>query len=93
MPSCTFVEHNLLYPLLPLQSPPLAPDGLPGGGGGGLPSDGVRGGGGDCKGISRQTMVPFTDASKDNIGEATFALMWCQRDSSNTNGIGDPREW
>ena len=36
-----------------------------------------RGGGGvgDCKGISRQTMVPSTDASKENTCEATFALM------------------
>ena len=34
-----------------------------------------RGGGGDCKGISRQTVVPSTDASKENTCEATFALM------------------
>ena len=27
--------------------------------------------GGDCKGISRQTVVPSTDASKQNTGEAT----------------------
>ena len=45
------------------------------------------GGGGDCKGISRQTVVPSTDASKENTGEATFALMWCQCGSSNTNVI------
>ena len=50
------------YPLSPLQTPGLARDGLPGGGGG-------------CKGISRQTVIPSTDASKENTCEATFALM------------------
>ena len=34
-----------------------------------------RGGGGDCKGISKQTVVPSTNASKENMCEATFALM------------------
>ena len=42
--------HTLIPP--PLQSPPLARDGL--------------GGGGDCKGISWETVVPSTDASKEN---------------------------
>ena len=46
-----------------------------------------RGGGGDCKGISRQTVVPSTDASKEDMCEATFALMRCQCVSSNTNVI------
>ena len=50
------------------------------------------GGGGDCKGISRQTVVPSTDASKENTCEATFALMRCQCVSSNTNVIEDPKE-
>ena len=50
------------------------------------------GGGGDCKGISRQAVVPSTDASKENTCEATFALMRCQRVSSNTNLIEDPKE-
>ena len=50
------------------------------------------GGGGDCKGISRQTVVPSTDASKENMCEATFALMRCQCVSSNTNVIEDPKE-
>ena len=55
------------YPPPPLQSPVVARDGLPGGGGRRSPSDGVPGGGGgDCKGISRQTVVPSTDASKEN---------------------------
>ena len=49
-------------------------------------------GGGDCKGISRQTLVPSTDASKENTCEATFALMRCQCVSSNTNGTEDPKE-
>ena len=82
------------YPPPPLQSPGVARDGLPGGGGG----DGHQvtvsrgGGGGDCKGISRQTVVPSTDASKENTCEATFALMRCQCVSSNTNVIEDPKE-
>ena len=83
------------YPPPPLQSPGVARDGLPGGGGRRSPSDGVPGGGGgggDCKGISRQTVVPSTDASKENTCEATFALMRCQCVSSNTNVIEDPKE-
>ena len=81
------------YPPPPLQSPGVARDGLPGGGGRRSPSDGVPGGGGgDCKGISRQTVVPSTDASKENTCEATFALMRCQCVSSNTNIIEDPKE-
>ena len=40
-----------------------------------VPRDGLPGGGGDCKGISRQTVIPSTDASKENTCEATFALM------------------
>ena len=47
--------------------------------------------GGDCKGISRQTVVRSTDASKKNTCEATFVLTRCQCDSSNTNVIGDPK--
>ena len=50
------------------------------------------GGGGDCKGISWQIVVPSTDASKENTGEATFALMWCQCVSCNKNVIEDPKE-
>ena len=42
-----------------------------------------RQGGGE--GISRQTVVPSTDASKENTCEATFAFMWCQCVSCNTN--------
>ena len=65
-----------LYPPPPLQTPGLARGGLPGGGRG---EDGrqvtVSRGGGDCKGISRQTVIPSTDASKENTCEATFALM------------------
>ena len=53
----------------------------------------VSKGGGDCKGISRQTVEPSTDASKENMCEATFALMRCQCASSNTNVIEDPKEW
>ena len=68
------------YPVPLLQTPGLARDGLPGGGGG------------DCKGISRQTVVPSTDASKENTCEATFALMRCQCVSSNTNVNEDPKE-
>ena len=49
-------------------------------------------GGGDCKGISRQIVVPPTDASKENTCEATFALMRRQCVSSNTNVIEDPKE-
>ena len=45
------------------------------GGGDGRQVTVSRGGGGDCKGISRQTVVPSTDASKENTCEATFALM------------------
>ena len=45
------------------------------GGGRRSPSDGLPGGGGDCKGISRQIVVPSTNASKENTCEATFALM------------------
>ena len=37
------------------------------------------GGGGDCKGISRHTVVPSVNASKQNTNEAIFALMLCQR--------------
>ena len=51
-----------------------------------------KGGWGDCKGISRQTVVPSTDASKENTCEATSALMWCQCVSSNTDVIEDPKE-
>ena len=82
------------YPPPPLQSPGVARDGLPGGGGRRSPSDGVPGGGGGghCKGISRQTVVHSTDASKENTCEATFALMRCQCVSSNTNVIEDPKE-
>ena len=47
---------------------------------------------GDCKGISRQSVVPSTDASKQNTSKATFALMLCQRDSCNTDVIGGPKE-
>ena len=84
---------DLVYPPPPLQSPGVARDGLPGGGGRRSPSDGVPGGGGGhCKGISRQTVVPSTDASKENTCEATFALMRCQCVSSNTNVIEDPKE-
>ena len=61
------------YPPPPLQSPGVARDGLPGGGRR-SPSDGLPGGGGDCKGISKQTVVPSTDASKENTCEATFAV-------------------
>ena len=53
-------------------TPPRAPWG------GGSPSDSLGGGGGDCKGISRQSVVPSTDASKQNTGEATVALMRCE---------------
>ena len=60
----------------PLQTPGLVRYGLPGG---------------DCKGISRQTVVPSTDASKENTCEATFALMRCQC-VSHTNVIEDPKE-
>ena len=67
------------YPAPPLQTPGFACDGLPGGGG-------------DCKGISRQTVVPSTDVSKENTCEATFALTRCQCVSSNTNVIEDPKE-
>ena len=49
------------------------------------------GGRGDCKGISRQIVVPSTDASKPNTSEATFALMLYQHDSCNTEGIGVQR--
>ena len=44
-------------------------------GGGGLVT--ISGGEGDggCKGISRQSVVPSSDASKRNTAEATFALM------------------
>ena len=66
------------YPPPPLQTPGLACDGLPGGGGGGGDGRQVtvsRGGGGDCKGISRQSVVNSTDASKEKTCEATFALM------------------
>ena len=49
------------------------------------PPWGKRGGG--CKGISRQTVVPSTDASKQNTGEASFALILCQRDSCNENQV------
>ena len=64
------------YPPPPLQTPGLARDGLPGGGGGRSPSDGLPGGGGEiARGISRQTVVPSSNASKENMCEATFALM------------------
>ena len=62
------------------------------GGGDGCQVTVSRGGGGDCKGISRQIVVPSTDASKENTCEATFALMLCQCVSSNTNVIEDPKE-
>ena len=56
--------------------PGVARDGLPGGGGGDVHQVTVsRGVGGDCKGISRQTVVPSTDANKENTCEATFALL------------------
>ena len=64
---------NWLYVPPPLQTPGLARDGLPGGGGDGRQVTVSRGGGGDCKGISRQTVVPSTDARKENMCEATFA--------------------
>ena len=51
-----------------------------------------RGGGGGCKSISRQIVVPSTDASKQNTNEATFASMLCQGDSCNTDVIGGPKE-
>ena len=63
-----------------------------GGGGGGHQGTVSKGGGGDCKGTSRQTVVSSTDASKENMCEATFALMRCQCVSSNTNVIEDPKE-
>ena len=63
------------YPPPPLQTPGLARDGLPGGGGDGRQVTVSRGGGGDCKGILGQTVVPTTDASKENTCEATCALM------------------
>ena len=64
-PILTYYLVVLIYPVPPLQTPGLARDGLPGGGGRRSPSDGLPGGGGgDCKGISRQTVVPSTDASK-----------------------------
>ena len=86
-------QEFYMYPFPPLQTPGLARDGLPGGGGGdGRQVTVSRGGGGDCKGISRQTVVPSTDASKENTCEATFALMQCQCVSSNTNVIEDPKE-
>ena len=57
-----------------------------GGGGGWSPNDGPNPRGvGDCMGISRQTVVPSTDASKQNAGEATFALMLFQW--QNTPGV------
>ena len=45
------------------------------------------GGGGGCKGISRQTVVPSTDASKENTGEAALVLMRCQCDSSKEGAL------
>ena len=63
-----------------------------GGGGDGRQVTVSRGGGGICKGISRQIVVPSTDASKENTCEATFTLMLCQCVSSNTNVIEDPKE-
>ena len=85
---------NAVIPPPPLQTPGLARGGLPGGWGRWSPSDGLPGGRGwDCKGISRQTVVPSTDASKENTCEANFALMRCQCVSSNTNVIEDPKEW
>ena len=51
---CAFLllalHYTLLYPPPPLQSPGVARDGLPGGGGGRSPSDGVPGGGGRVQG-------------------------------------------
>ena len=89
-PSSRQLQATLPPP--PCKTPGLARDGLPGGGGRRLPSDGLPGGGGGCKGISRQTVVPSTDASKENTCEATFALMRCQCVSCNTKVIEDPKE-
>ena len=59
MPCITFVYGNphprqahgiKLYPPPPLQTPGLARDGLPGGGGRRSPSDGLPGGGGGLQG-------------------------------------------
>ena len=77
----------------PLKYPP-ATTVSPSGVGGRSPSDGLPpGGGGGCKGISRQTVVPSTEANKQNTSEATFALMLCQCDSCNTDIIGGAKEW
>ena len=58
-------QYYLLLPPGPLAiSPSLAREGLPQGGGGW--SRNLVKGRGDCKGISRQNVVPFTDASKEN---------------------------
>ena len=83
-----FVEEEELvwlarkYPAPPLQTPGLARDGLPGGGGRRSPSDGLPGRGGRLQGY----------ASKENTCQATFALMRCQCVSSTTNVIEDPKE-
>ena len=55
-----------------------------GGGGDGCQVTVSRGGGG-CKGISRQTVVPSTDASKENTCEATF---WYRTQSPGENILG-----
>ena len=57
----------------------------PGWGGGDGRQVTVIGGGGDCKGISRQTVVPSTDASKENTCEATF---WDRTWSPGENILG-----
>ena len=56
------------------ESPTLAHNGLPGGGGGQSPSDGLRGGWGDCKGVSTQNVTPSTDATKQNAGLSDFCI-------------------
>ena len=82
----------VLLPFPPLANSRVSAERSPGGGGRRSPSDGLPGGGGGCKGISRQTVVPSTNASKENTCEATFALMRWQCVSSNTNVIEDPKE-
>ena len=86
---------GVLLPCPPLANSRVSARRSPGWGGGRRsPSDGLPGGGGggDCKGISMQIVVPSTDASKENMCEPTFALMRCQCVSSNTNVIEDPKE-
>ena len=66
------VEGN--YPALLLAISPCIAQ-WHGGGGGDRQVTVSRGGGGGCNGISRQTVVPTTDASKQHTAEATSALL------------------